>query len=472
MNNTAGRQASPKKHTLENGLTLLLDQDPRFHTTSFGICILGGLRDEPAEKLGITHLLEHLLFKRTKNKDVRQIAALMDAFGSGVEAFTDADSLCLQASVAENEVEELIGFVAELLSSAAFNEQDLERERGVVRQEILDCEDDPSEIVFQELSQRFWPEDVLRHPVFGSLSSVDSITLEELYDRLKQLLVGRRIIIGLSGAFDPEQVVTLVEHHFAALPEGSRPNRSPARTATGLSVLPRSFNQVYFALACPWPAELDSDYLAGHMLSFVLGEAMASRLFQVIREQEGLLYDIGSGVDSFATTAMLVISGAVERKRFSRVMELVLGEIQKVREHQISASELQEAQRHFCSQYLLEGDCLGSRLWRAIETESMYERYVSVEESIQKVESITTDSILQLVQNWLPSLKHSAEPAATRSKQSNSSSLTSSLDDSDSSGEFSRPPSFTVSIGGDVENLKLPKELLRLSGGESKLKKK
>ncbi len=458
MNKIESAEASPQKHTLSNGLTLLLDPDSRFSTTSFGICILGGLRDEPSEKLGITHLLEHLLFKRTKTKDVRQIAALMDSFGSGIEAFTDADSLCLQATVAQGEVRELIAFIAELLCQTAFNEQDLERERGVVRQEILDCEDDPGEIVFQELSKRFWPSDVLRHPVFGELATVDSITLDQLYARLKQLLVGRRIIIGLSGAFAVDAVKEQVTDLFAKLPEGARPPRVPAKTSAGTSVLARPFNQVYFALACPWPAELDSNYLAGQLLSFVLGEAMSSRLFQVIREQEGLLYDIGSGVDAFATTAMLVVSGAVERKRFLKVIDLVLGEIQKVREHQITASELEEAKRHFSSQYLLEADCLGSRLWRAIETESMYERYVSVKESKKKVESITSGSILTLVEEWLPALQSSKSKPQPSPESKNSNAKLSAQ--------------FTFSVGGDVEGLKLPKNLLDLCGGEIQLERK
>jgi predicted Zn-dependent peptidase len=385
------------KTVLQNGVTVLCDADRDFESASASICLLGGLRDEAPEFLGVTHLLEHLLFKRSELRDTRSIACHIDSLGGGINAFTDTDSLCLYGTVPGEELHSLIAFFAELLLKSAFTEEDFAREREVVRQEILDSRDDPGEVVSERVSECFWPDDILRYPVFGTLESIERCTHKALCLRLAELLKGSRVIVSASGNFEPAKLEEQVAYLFSELPKGTRPTSPAPRSGFGVSVLERSFEQVYFSLVRDWPAECSKDFFPGLLLSSILGEGVSSRLFYKLREEEGLLYDIGTGVDSFGNTAMLVVSGAVEQAKAARVFDLILGEFEKVREALVSDEELERSKKSYVAQLTMECDSLGARLWRAVESEILYGRYLSPVETIQRVQNVTLEDIAKLV---------------------------------------------------------------------------
>lgn len=392
---------SVEKTVLDNGVTVLIDRDPRWNTVACAVCVLGGLRDENFQQVGITHLVEHLLFKRTKRRDTLAVAQALDDLGGDINGFTDADSLCLHAVVPKNQFPDLFGLFSELLLECEFTDSDLRIEKEVIRQEIIESNDDPEDAVYQCFAENFWPGSILAQPVFGSLKSVESFSAADVTQRLADLLVGSRIVVGIVGDVEPDSCVELVQSQLAGLPTGEKSQFQSPIPSTGTAKVVKQVEQVHLILGAPWPAERDSDYLAGELLSTMLGEGMSSRLFQLLREQHGLVYDIGSGVDAFPDVAALEISAVVERKNLGRSLSLLTEELRNLIHKGVKESEFQRAIRMNCAAIEMEVDSISSRLWRAIEQEVLHGRYRSPAESVAAVQAVTSAQVSEVIDRYL-----------------------------------------------------------------------
>jgi predicted Zn-dependent peptidase len=388
------------KSELANGVTVIVDPDQRFSSVAYAVCLYGGLRGEDLETVGLTHFCEHLLIKRTNSRDPQNVAAYIDRLGGEINAFTDADSLCLHGVVPAGNSQDIMDFFAELLLQPAFTKEDVETEREIIRQEILESEDDPSSVVYREFSNFFWPDSVLGAPTFGTLDSLASFSYGDVYERLHSLLQGRKIIIVASGAVDPEQVMKHAEKSFAHLEGGKRPEFETPISGSGICLIQKQFTQVHFALGAPWPSMKDEQFLTGVSVASALGEGMSSRLFQALREERGLVYDVGADIEMYADTSCLSITGAVELTNLSTALDLVVNELKRLREEKISTEELTRVISLHKSQLAMEGDSLSTRMWRCLESEMVFGRYISPSFLSEQFEKITTSDVEHLLERW------------------------------------------------------------------------
>ncbi len=394
-------QAVIQKIALPNGTTILIDHDVRFASVSVALCIRGGLCSETPETLGVSHLLEHLLFKRTGRLNSRQIAERIDEFGADVNAFTDAESLCLHGVVPKADAESLIAFLIELLLEASFTQEDLEIEKEIVRQELLESEDDPSSVTFKKFSETFWPDSILGKPVIGTLKTIEALTLDTLKERLEQIRCGENIYLALAGDVDVSRIQTLVSDSLGALPSGKSVVCPTPSARRGHEMHVRPFGQVHVCAGIPWPGYHDEDFYAGILFSSMLGEGMSSRLFQLIREERGLTYDIGTEIDSYSCAAALLLSGAFEKKSLSEALGLIFDQLALLRTQTFSETELERSKKMHVAQLSLEADSVAERMWRALESELVFGRHVSADEVISSIRKVTKESLQGLSKRWL-----------------------------------------------------------------------
>lgn len=385
---------------LANGTTVLIDQDTRFSSASVAICILGGVRGETVEQNGITHLLEHMLFKRTKTKSARQLAEIIDALGGDVNAFTDADSFCLHGNVGKDSVGELLGLFAELLFEFEIDADELALEKEVIRQEILESLDDPHDAVYQKFTEIFWPGSPLAWPVFGTLETLEKFQPDSIAAVLKQSLVGNRIIVAVSGNIDRDVVGKQIETIFSGLDSGQRLALGTTAVATGLEKVEKPVGQIYFTLGIPWPNLAHPDYLRAVAVSSIFGGSMSSRLFQSVREEHGLVYGIDADSDAHLDTAALHISANVEPKNFVPLFKLLRSEITRLQTDGVTQDEVARIKKMLLTHTEMERDSVSSLLWRMIESEMVFGRQIDREEIKKRLENLSVASLNEFIKVW------------------------------------------------------------------------
>ncbi|MCB0322234.1 MAG: insulinase family protein, partial [Bdellovibrionales bacterium] len=282
-------------------------------------------------------------------------------------------------------------------------------------------------------------------PIFGTEESLAQLTPQLVERRRRELLQGRKLVIVAAGNVIPEQVFERATKTFGGYPAGERESYRAEATGHGVSLLPRPFGQVHFVLGQRWAPQSDSRYLAGMLLATALGDGVSSRLFLKLREESGLLYDIGADTDTYPDTAALTVSGAVEREKLPQVLEMLLGELDKVRQDLISEDELRRAAALCTAQLEMEHDSVMARLWRAVETELIFRRYISAEESIFKINSVSLDTVREVADQFLGRASSPAQPA-------------------DPNSSPSHVPQLLV-LTGDVDGLSLSRDVWRACGG-------
>lgn len=381
------------KSKLTNGVTVLVDSDDRFSSVSLSVALLGGLRSENIETVGLTHLCEHLLFKRTATKTPLSIAQQIDSFGGEVNAYTDSDCLCLHGIVKKADSQKLMDFFAEILFQSAFTEKDLELEREVIRQEILDSQDDPVDMTYRKFCSCFWPNSTLAFPAFGDTKTLDSFSYGDVYERLHSLMQGEKIIIAASGPIQAEEVEEFARKYFAHLEKGKKAELVKPPTSAGLHIFQERFNQTHFTLGSPAPGLADANFDASAVIATVLGGGFSSRLFQALRENHGLVYDINAGLDINADTSALLISGACELENLPLALELIVKEVNNLRITKINKEDFERTVSSHIAQLEMEDDSISSRMWRALESEIMHGKQISNKEIIQRLQKLSLSEV-------------------------------------------------------------------------------
>lgn len=420
-----------KKFELENGVRVLVDSDRRFACAAVVLCCEGGIQDERLDEVGISHLVEHLLFKRTKRRDTRAIAGWMDELGGEVNAFTDMSSLCLSGLVPGSRIDELLDLFRELLCENAVQIEDVEIEREIIRQEILEAMDDPADLVFQRMNSTLWPQTILRYPVFGTLESVEQLTLEAVQTRLQELLAGKRLIVAVSGNVDEDAFVGAVRARFGTMPSGNFRPLSLPKPSGGLVLVTHPVHQVHFALSTEFPSLLEEDNASAAVFASALGDGMSSRLFQLLREEQGIAYDVGASVEYLLNRGVLTISGTVERESAQMALEFIVAELSNLRQEAMPKAEIDRVVRYLRVQLEFERDSLQSRLWRMIDTESVLGRYVSTEEAAERIDRVDPQTVREFIDKWIS------------------------------------PRGMAVVLGGNVQDLDLGEDIQRLFGDVS-----
>jgi len=391
-----------RKTVLPNGVQVLTEHLHHVDSVSLGVWLATGVEDEPAGLGGITHFIEHMLFKGTETRSTLDIAEATDDIGGQVNAFTDRECMYLYARTIGEQAEEALELVFDLLLHSVFDEEEIAREQGVVVQEIRHLEDSPEDWVHELLLRAAWGDHPLGRPLMGAPESVRGIQRQSIVDHLREFLTGDRIIVSAAGNVEHELVVENVAR-LAADVRRAEGGPSPAREAPtfrpGRLMISRSTGQVHFCLASPGCSRTDERRHAIAVLDTILGGGTSSRLFQEIRENRGLAYSIGCYLQAYRLGGLLTIDAGTRRESFELVLEVIGEEIERLRKDGPTPRELERAKTQLKVGLALAAESTSFRMQHLAVSTMHWDRVVSFEEMAAGVDAVTAEDVHDLTES-------------------------------------------------------------------------
>ncbi len=389
-----------RKTVLPNGLLVLTESMPHLRSVSMGAWIGSGARDEAAEVNGISHFVEHMVFKGTTSRSAQQIAREVDTIGGNLDAFTGKETICFNIKVLDENVPPALEVLADLVLHPTFTPEDLTREKGVILEEIKMDEDNPDYLVNEVWTQNFWKGDALGRPILGTAKTVSSFDQQALFDFYAGQFTPRNIVFSAAGNLEHDSFVEQAEREFrslamsgdAVLPKTAAPRATPHITLKRK----KSLEQVQFCLGMPAPPVNDPRRYIVYLLNTMLGGGMSSRLFQTIREDQGLAYSIFSELSPFRDTGSLCIFAGTSVDKTQKVLQLTLNELRRLKEEAVSEVELKRAKDQLKSNMVIGLESSGSRMSNLARQQMYFGRFFGVDEIMEEIDLVTAGDVQNL----------------------------------------------------------------------------
>lgn len=387
-----------RKTILENGVRLVSEPLEHVRSVSLGIWVQTGSRDEPRELNGVSHFIEHMAFKGTRNRSGYQIAKELDAIGGMNNAFTTKESTCFYAKVLDTHWPILAEILSDIFLYPLFDPEDVGREKQVILQEIRMVEDTPDDHLLVLFENAFWGDHPIGMPVLGTGPTVLALERETALTHMEKTYLPQRIVIAAAGRVEHEALVEFFGPVFSnlSLEVGSLPQGPPPKARSSMRVFPKELEQIHLCVGGEAPSLTSPKRFASILLNTILGGNMSSRLFQEIRERLGLAYAVHSFGCSYLDTGLLGVYVATDRERVGEVLEVVGRELRKIREGEISTSDLKAAQEHLIGGLYLSSEGTESRMMRLAKNELVYGRYVPHEEVVASLQAVQADEVIQV----------------------------------------------------------------------------
>jgi predicted Zn-dependent peptidase len=387
--------------TLPNGLIVVTEPMPHVRSVSAGIWIKTGSRSETPELGGISHFIEHMVFKGTSRRTAEAIAREVDSLGGMVDAFTAKEMVCFNTRVLDEHLEAVFDVLADMVLDPLFPEDEIARERSVILEEIRMVEDNPEDLVHEMFSQNLWGHHPLGRPILGTSETVGSFDRGAITSAFSRSYLPDNIVITAAGNISHQQILDLVVPRFgnrkpaapAANPHAGAP---PAPLAELGSRSKRELEQVHVCIGVPACSMTDPRRYAASLLNNLLGSGMSSRLFQNIREKQGLAYAIFSDTNHYRDAGMLTIYAGTSLETTERLIDSVTKELRDLKENGVTAEELRRCKANLKGGTLLSLESTGSRMSDLARQFLYFGRYSSPEERIAAMEAVTAEEIQQL----------------------------------------------------------------------------
>lgn len=390
-------QSSTSKTILPNGLRILSERVPYVDSVSVGIWLNVGARDEETKRMGMSHFVEHMLFKGTETRNARRIADEMDSLGGNLNAFTDKEFTCYYAKVLAEHLPQALDIISDMVLHSVFDAQEIEREKNVVLEEIKRHQDTPEDRVHDLLAQTLWKGHRLGNPVIGSVAVVSKLTRQSLLDYMSEFYRPDALVISAAGNVDHRQFVDMVASSFGSL-EGKRPVREGVEVTPNLDVgvYDKITEQVHFCLGTAGYAQGRSEKYALAVIDSALGGGMSSRLFQEIRENRGLAYAIGSYSASYQEGGLFAVYGGTSIENVSCVLELTQAECASIGKDSVTSDELERAQNQIRGALVLGQESMSNRMSRLAKSELYFGRMIRLDEIVSSIMAVSKDDVARV----------------------------------------------------------------------------
>ncbi|MBW1865868.1 MAG: insulinase family protein [Deltaproteobacteria bacterium] len=404
MNNYPGAS----KTDLNNGVKIITKQMPYVRSVTMGVWVNAGSRDETLAENGLSHLIEHLIFKGTEKRTAFQIAKAFDDIGGQTNAFTTMENTCFHAKVMDSHLETMVEVMSDIFLNSLFDEEEVLKERPVVLQEIGMVEDSPDEYIHVLSGKHFWGNHPLGRSILGTrenLLAFDAETIKQFFQRLYQ---PDRIIISASGNVEHQKFVELIGPAFESIQKGGNfPERKTPVGNTKVHLHEKKLEQTHICIVV-------NGLPTGHplrygfsLMSTLLGGNMSSRLFQDIREKRGLAYTVYSFVSTHVDGGMFGAYAAVDPARAAETAQLLVGHIHNLKENRVQESELRGAKEYIKGNLLLSSESSENQMVRLAQNEMHFERQVPLQEVVEKIDAVTTDDIQDIADRLFSNSKTS-----------------------------------------------------------------
>lgn len=392
-----------QKTTLPNGLRVLTETMPAVRSASIGVWADVGSALETRASRGISHLVEHMLFKGTTRRSARAIAETMDGVGGNLNAFTDKETTCYYAKVIDRHVPLALDVLADMFLNSTFDPGELAKEQNVVLEEIKMYEDSPDELIHDLFLQTMWDGSDLGEPTIGFADSVVKITPDDLRAHMHGHYAPNSVIVAAAGNVEHERFVEMVAEQFSSF-EGAcaLPRAESPRTTPAVHVRHKDSEQAYVVLGTRGLSVRDERRYALSLLDTILGGGMSSRLFQEIREKRGLVYTVYSFQAAYREAGLFGVYAGTSPEHVQSCIDLTVEQFHRVAEERVSEDELHLAKEHMKGNLTLSLESTSSRMIRLGRNEFALGRYLSPEEIEVRIDAVSAQELQELAQELLP----------------------------------------------------------------------
>lgn len=387
-----------KKTVLDNGMTVVTESIPYYSTVSIGIWWKKGSRYESAPDSGICHFIEHMLFKGTANRTAYDIAREIDAIGGSINAFTGREYTCLYARVLRKDMNVALDIISDMCLNALFQADDIEKERYVISQEIKMVEDNPEEYIYDMFNASYFKGHALGMSILGTEVTVGHLAKDRLAGYFHDHYGPQNAIITITGRVDHDDCVRRIEKYFSSIASGVMlgnelvfpvPNR-------GIDIYEKDLEHVYLCIGTDGVSQVDRRRYVLYIMNAIMGGSMSSHLFQEIREQRGLVYNIYSYVNCYHDTGTFGIATSTSRESIEEVLVLIKEEIERVRDKGITDGELSFSKEHIKGNLFISLEGSETRMGRLAKNEIYFGGYIALKETLREIDRITKDDVAEI----------------------------------------------------------------------------
>jgi predicted Zn-dependent peptidase len=387
-----------RKNVLPNGIRVITERMPHVRSVAVGVWVETGSRHEPEGRGGMSHLIEHLVFKGTATRTAEAIARTMDSVGGQMDAFTTKEHTCFYVQVLDDHLPLAVDLLTDILLRSLFDADELEREKSVVMQEIKMVEDTPDDLIHDLFAAQVWQGHPLGRPILGTREAVTGFGREQIVTHFGEHYVAPKIIIAVAGNVAHDRVVELFSAGFDGFgrPVVDRSDEAP-HMRPGVNIVHKALEQVHLVMGFPGLAHAAPERYALFLLNDVIGGSMSSRLFQEIRERQGLAYSIHSGVQAFRDTGSVYVYAATDPANVSKVLKSTLKELRELKKHGISVDELGRAKNHLKGSLMLSLESTSSRMNRLAKHEMHFGSFLTMNDMLEAIDQVRHEEVQALV---------------------------------------------------------------------------
>ena len=381
------------KIQLDNGIRVVSFPMPEMRSVSVGLWIEAGSRHENLSNNGISHFIEHLLFKGTETRTAKKIAEIFDSIGGQINAFTGKEATCFYTKTLSNYLELSLDVLSDIFFNSLINPSEMELEKSVIIEEIHMYEDSPEEIVHDLLTELAWKKS-LGYPILGSVDNIQNMTRKDIVDYKNLHYTPNRVVIAIAGNYDEKELDELVKKYFSnwdAKPTKVKYEKNEFNP--GEQFIEKDTEQAHFCIAYPGLKSKDELAYSSLAINNILGGGMSSRLFQEIREKRGLAYSVYTYTTSYKEEGLFTIYGGINPENYSKVVALLNAEIEKILHQQPSAQEIKNAKEQLKGNFLLGLENTTSIMSYIGKSELLWNTIETFDEVIEKIEKIDDESI-------------------------------------------------------------------------------
>ena len=384
-----------RRTVLPNGMAIVSEEMNHLRSVSIGIWVRTGSRHEDPEVNGISHFVEHMVFKGTGTRSAEQIAKTIDSIGGNLDAFTAKETICFNVKVLDEHLPLALDVLSDLVLNPTFNEEDITKERGVIIEEIKMDEDNPDYLVHEIFVQNFWKNHPLGRPILGTKDTVKKFEKKLLFDYYGARFLPGNMVISAAGNIKHEELVQLVEARFGHLkPLANVVNDEPPKAQPKIVLKnKKSLEQVQICLGVPSYSISHKDRYSSFVLNTLLGGGMSSRLFQNVREKQGLVYSIFSELNPYRDTGMMTVYAGTSKDSASKVVKSIVTEFRELKNSPVSTEELERSKAQLKGSLMLSLESSMARMSNLARQEMYYEKFTGMNEIMERVESVTIDDV-------------------------------------------------------------------------------
>lgn len=382
-----------RKTTLDNGLRIVTEEIPYAQSVALGIWVRNGSRFETPDLNGISHFIEHMLFKGTQRRSAYDIAREIDSVGGGLNAFTSKELTAFYCRIMAEHLDMAADLLTDIFLNASFPEEEIEREKQVVCQEIHQMEDSPEELVHEILGLRFWANDSLGQPILGTIPTITRLDRQTLMAFKQTAYSPVETVVCAAGKLNHDRFVDLIQPHLGRVIRGAAlQNPALPQVEASSQVVTRDLEQVHICLGTRGPSAVDPSRHAGYILNAILGGGMSSRLFQEIREKSGLAYSVYSFLSSFSNAGLFGIYAGCDRDRAQELLAIVKKETTDL-SGSITDDDIHTAKNQIKGNIILALESSETRMNRLAKGEFYFGRHIPLDEIMQALEDVTPEDL-------------------------------------------------------------------------------